>query len=387
MEAWRWRQGLLLVIAFQYSMGHAAVGLGVLMVLAIGELVAGEPLWDRTSLDVGLMSLIGIAVLSSVLSEWRPFALTACAIFAGTALVLIRAVVLAARRPQFPEQFLTAWAIGGSVAAVWAIAGLDASVTARAQIPGMGYNALGTTMAVATVLLAGLSAAGPRRRRLFSMAALPVVALALVLTWSRGAWLGAGLGLATLAGRIGVRRLWPAALAAAVILGVSAAALAPRWAWHLARLRDVAPAEGPFSRIAVWRAVPGLVASRPLLGSGFGTFIFAYEGSAQRDPALPGVPFAHNLFLNFAVETGLLGLVALLLFLGAGLLDLVRWGLRTPAGSPASAVSAAALAAFVALVGHQLVDGTVMGAHMAVGLYALVGLGAAASLKASGKPA
>jgi hypothetical protein len=34
------------------------------------------------------------------------------------------------------------------------------------------------------------------------------------------------------------------------------AALGPRWTWHADRLRQSAPAEGPFSRIAIWRLVP-----------------------------------------------------------------------------------------------------------------------------------
>lgn len=47
-------------------------------------------------------------------------------------------------------------------------------------------------------------------------------------------------------------------------------------------------------------------------------------------------------------------------------------------------VSAAVLAAFAALMGHQLVDGTVMGVHIVVGLYALLALAAAADRRSRG---
>jgi len=119
-----------------------------------------------------------------------------------------------------------------------------------------------------------------------------------------------------------------------------------------------------------------MIADHPIVGSGLATFPFAYERYTGEDPST-APPFAHNLFLNFAVETGILGLAALLFFIGTGTAAIVRWHKRSPQGSAERAMSAIVLAALVALLGHQLVDGTIMGVHISFALFALLALGAA----------
>ncbi len=365
-------------MALVFSVGWASVGIMILVILAIGELIAGEPVWMSTSLDRGLASLIVVAFFSALASPWRPNALVAVAFMGTAALVVVRAVVLATLRDnRFVTRFLGAWAIGGVAASLIGMAFMGRGLNARAEIPGLGYNALGTTLAISAALLLGLSLDGPRLRRLLYTVGVPIVAVGLVLTWSRGAWLGAVLGLGTLWAATANRRFWVGVVAAAVILAVATPVLAPRWRWHEARLREVAVAEGRFSRIAIWREVPRIVAEHPIFGTGLGTFGAVYARATGQDPSdVP--PFAHDLFLNSAVETGLLGLAALLYFLGSGMQAVVRWWRRSQPGSTQRVVSASVLAAFAALMGHQLVDGTVMGVHIAFGLYALLALGAAA---------
>ncbi len=377
MAAWQWREGLLLSMALVFSVGWAGGSILVLLVVAIGELIAGEPLWRSTSTDRGMASLIVVAFLSALLSPWRPSALVAVAFMGIGGVLVIRAVVLAVLHDgRFVTRFLGVWAIGGVAASLIGTALMGPGLNARAEIPGLGYNTLGTTLAITLVLLLGLSLNGQRLRRLLCVVAVPVVAIGLALTWSRGAWLGATLGLGTLLVATADRRVWAGVLTAAVVLAVATPVLAPRWQWHAARLRDVAVTEGPFSRIAVWREVPRIVAEHPVLGTGLGTFGAVYARTTGQDPSdVP--PFAHNIFLNVAVETGLLGLAALLFFLGSGMLALIRWHRRSSPASMQRTASATVLAAFVALMGHQLVDGTVMGVHIAVGLYALLALGAA----------
>lgn len=384
MEAWRWREGLLLLTALLFSVGWASGIILIGLIVAAGELIAGEPLWRSTSLDRGLVSLIVVTLLSALWSQWRSSALLAVAFLGSGGLVVIRAVVLATLRDsRFVTRFLGVWAIGGMAASLIGVAVMGPGLNARAEIPGLGYNALGTTLAIAAVLLLGLSLDGPRLRRWLYLVGVPIVAVGLVLTWSRGAWLGAILGLGTLVAATADRRFWVGILMAGVVLVMATPVLAPRWQWHEARLREVAVAEGPFSRIAIWRQVPRIVAEHPILGTGLGTFGAVYARATGQDPSdVP--PFAHDIFLNAAVETGLLGLAALLYFLGSGMLAMVRWCRRSQPGSTDRVVSAAVLAAFAALMGHQLVDGTVMGVHIVVGLYALLALAAAADRRSRG---
>ncbi len=382
MEAWRWREGLLLTMALLFSVGWASASILILLIVAMGELIAGEPLWRSTSIDRSLAGLIVVAFLSTLWSDSRHNTLVAAVLFAVPALVVIRAVVLSTLRDlRFTTRFLVAWAIGGIVAGIYGMARMGPGLDARAETPSLGYNGLGTTLAIAVVLLLGLSLDGPRRRRLLYVTAFAVVAIGLVLTWSRGAWLGAILGLGTLLVVTANRRLWVGVLAAVVVLAAATPIIGPRWHWHVTRLRDVAVAEGPFSRIAIWKVVPRIIADHPVLGTGLGTFASAYGRYAGESPS-EAPPTAHDIFLNFAVETGVLGLAALLYFLGTGTRALVRWYKRSPPGSSQRAMSATVLAAVAALMGHQLVDGTVMGVHIAVGLYALLAVGAASDRRA-----
>ncbi len=298
MEAWLWREGVLLLMALGYSVGFPGdLGFLVLMVVTLGEWFAREPLWMSTSLDRGLVGLIAMAFLSALWSPWRESALGAAILLGITSLAVVRAVVLSIRRdPRFVARFLGVWAAGGVLASVVGMRLMGPGLNARAGSPFLlGFNTLGTTLAIAVVLVLGLSLDGPRYRRLLWAAACSVVAVGLVLTWSRGAWLGAVLGVGTLLLTTGNRRLWVGVLAAAAVLLVAAPVIAPRWQWHAGRLRDVAATEGRFSRIAIWRVTPRMIADRPVLGTGLATFSRVYERYTGKAPSeIP--PHAHDLW-------------------------------------------------------------------------------------------
>jgi len=118
------------------------------------------------------------------------------------------------------------------------------------------------------------------------------------------------------------------------------------------------------------------VRDHPLLGTGYGTFGLAGP-QYQPDPALVGKPTAHHVFLNFAAETGLLGLAAILMLRGTGMAGL--WErVRSSRGDPrADGLWAALFAAVVAILTQQLFDATVMSLHIGYGLLASLALGGA----------
>jgi O-antigen ligase len=130
--------------------------------------------------------------------------------------------------------------------------------------------------------------------------------------------------------------------------------------------------------MGVWLVVPQIVADHPLLGTGLNTFPLAFSRYGRTGLTGPP-PHAHNIFLNFAAETGVVGLAAFVAWLLTGTLTIWRWHSHNPPGSGERTLSAIVLAALAALLGHQLVDGTVLGSSIAFGLYAFFGLGAAAA--------
>lgn len=377
MDAWRWRESLLLLLALQISFGHAAVGAALLTVLLVGELFAGEPRWARTPLDRALIVVTLAAAASAWTSPWPAPAWASFGFFTVGALIILRATVLATlRSATFARRFLQWWGAGGAITGVIVVATIGQGLNARAQLPGLGPNGLGTTMALALVIVLGLSSVDPGRRRVvWYAAALPVVA-ALILTFSRGAWLAAGVGIGVLLVSGRGHRVWQGVGVVAMAVVVSLLAQSPRWFWHTPRLLDLAERGQTLSRLAVWRVVPEMIAARPLLGSGLGTFPLAFAEATGRHPDVDPMPFAHNLVINAAVELGLAGLAALLALLGVGVAAAARWHRRRRAG-PDGRIGGTVLAAVLTMLGHQMVDGTIMGVHLAIALFALLGLAAA----------
>lgn len=159
------------------------------------------------------------------------------------------------------------------------------------------------------------------------------LALTLLLTFSRSAWLGALLGLGIVVARplgsslrsgrtrplaVGVLAVCALGLAAG---GVTRAAGPPRaLAAVVERAVTLAdPAQGSgATRLHVWRDTVELIAARPLVGWGPDTFALVYP-NFQTGDWTPGfeIDRAHAELLQVAANQGLVGLAAYLWLLGA----------------------------------------------------------------------
>ncbi|MBI3733166.1 MAG: O-antigen ligase family protein [Chloroflexi bacterium] len=214
---------------------------------------------------------------------------------------------------------------------------------------------------VASVLVVGLlvglaaarEAAGWGRRAL--AVGLGIIAFGLLMTGSRGSWLALVLtsllwGIWRGAKRFGAGGRW-----LFVILVVAApisAALAIVYAHDfLVYLFDalVGATDPGTVRLVVWENSIPLVRDYLYTGSGLGTFPMVYQAYAYVSNG-PLIPHAHNLFLQVAIEQGVLGLSALLYLLGRTALYAFRRGI------PSARVGRGALWATVALMLVWLVD-------------------------------
>jgi O-antigen ligase len=200
-------------------------------------------------------------------------------------------------------------------------------------------NLLAAYLAMVMPLTATRLLAVPRRA--WAGALLALQGSCLVLTYSRAGWLAAMTGLAVM----GVARLWASERrrAAGLLVAAGAVGLAalfvlsllpplPGSAPHvLQNLTNMFRWKGATAQIRLlgWRATLDAIGERPWLGYGPATFgivlewflpleIAPFGGAA----ALGGRP--HNVFLEVAVESGLLGLACYLAMLGAVLLFLVK---------------------------------------------------------------
>ena len=210
------------------------------------------------------------------------------------------------------------------------------------------------------------------RPLLFAAVLTLVVALlaaALVLSFSRGAWLGAAAALLTMGLCLPRRRWIGVALIGGLFVvglalygaGLLPASIADRFAevGALADFRDVRGVKindanyAVIERLAHWQAAASMVEAHPWTGVGFSNYQPAYEGYRLLNWPMP-LGHAHNFYLNVAAETGLPGLAAYLVVWFA-VFALTLRALRTRSGV-ARGLALGLLGAWVHLSVHHLFD-------------------------------
>ncbi len=213
-----------------------------------------------------------------------------------------------------------------------------------------------------------------------------LLAAALYLSFSRGAWLGAAAAIGAMI-VLAPRRVWIglglAGVAAIALIGLSSAGLLPSTiserladATDLLNIRDVrgVPINDAnyalIERQAHWQAAVNMITAHPWTGVGFANYQPAYEQYRLLNWPMP-LGHAHNIYLNFAAETGLPGLAAYLLLWGVVFIITFRTIRRTSGMERALAIGL--MGAWVHLSVHMLVDNLyVNNTHLIIG--ALFGL-------------
>jgi len=251
--------------------------------------------------------------------------------------------------------------------------------------PFAGYLALQLPVALALFLR-------PRGVRRWAGGAVALVAGAgVLLSLSRGAWLGLAFGVPAVAAasRVGARR---ALLGAGVLIAVGAVVLLTLN--FTVGLADLAPTrlrligegivgipetteefnKGNYAvlqRVAFWTAAVRMIAAYPFGGVGLGNFAARYSDfNLGRWPESLG--HAHNFFLNLTAETGFIGLALFLAFLFSVLAAALR-AARTV--GPYRAVAIGAAGTLLVFAFHNLVDSVFVG-----GLGVIVGIAAGLAL-------
>lgn len=150
--------------------------------------------------------------------------------------------------------------------------------------------------------------------------AAAVMAVCLVFTYSRGAWIACGLAVGWLAWRRPDVRLGVVVFVAAALAGFFLAPLGghPSPAQRLARTTHIASGSIRV-RMQLWNGAIQMARARPVTGWGPDTFKFVFPRFAPSGMAAEerSNVSAHNDLLDRASETGLIGLLAYLWFLFA----------------------------------------------------------------------
>jgi O-antigen ligase len=217
---------------------------------------------------------------------------------------------------------------------------------------------------------------------LLALLALVSMLAAVVMSWSRGAWLGVGAGLIVTIS-VPSRRAFIGSIIAAFVLtfaillssiNVIPPAIAERFAgitdyFGVFDVRGVKVDDANYAiveRMAHWQSAAMMWAENPALGVGIGNYAAAYPRYSlpRWDDALG---HAHNYYLNIAAETGTMGLLAYLVLWASAFWHSWR-AVRTSSGFWRG-VAAGLLGALVALSMHNTFDNLfVHGMAVQVGL-------------------
>jgi O-antigen ligase len=303
-----------------YALGYAGVGFGLLLLGSAWRLATRRKLpWVRTELDVPLGAFASVLILSALVSPYRQFALAVTFMLIVSGAVYFGSFASALQSdPALRPILLRTLAVGAVLAA---LVGMFYSAThyvpttaghfqhARAQIPrGVGPNGLGTTLLLGSILCLGGVFVGQGWRRAAWAVCSVVGFVGLVATGSRASLAGWVLAAAYLIYR--ELRSRPRVMAVAALLTFLAAGGVVAGMPQLANRLQTTATDVAGNRVRIWQTSLLMVRQHPLLGTGFGTFEQAYDQYRAR--GMTPEPFAFNLWLNLAVETGLLGVAAAL---------------------------------------------------------------------------
>lgn len=242
------------------------------------EMRAAFGIWRAYFLEPLLLYIVAINVLRTPADWNKLYRGLGCAVFGLTLIAIYQYAT---------GQFLPTWEW-----TTWA--------TRRATGVYTSPNSLG--LFVVPIVLWAL---GQRRDR-FDIAVVSAGTVCVLLAWSKGALLALCIGALILFwGQVSKRLvIILTALFASLIIfipGIRQATI------------DLATLQTPSgqSRLALYRGSWELIKQHPLAGTGLAHFGTAFE-SVRPETFTEKLIYPHNIFLNFWLETGLLGLIALL---------------------------------------------------------------------------
>ncbi len=370
----RSRKAALLITAVLMSAGYTAIGLVFVLLIVLAEgIVTRRPLWERSDGDLYLLSFIGIFLASGWVSSYRSIAVGSAGLAALTIFLAFGTLHRQLQHdPSFLEPFLWAWGIGGILSAAWALI-LHRLTGQPAFTPELNQNALGTTLLISLVLCMGLFIRSQNTYRYLLAVGCVIVVLGLAITTSRGAWIGALIGIVSLLW-LTRRRLPTRQGLVLLVIGVVALILIGQERTDPVLVRRASTIVGQYQgRIALAKSAGAMLVDHPLLGTGLNTFSLLhrqYKFAGDVD-AVP--PYAHNIFFNMAAEGGVLGLAAFAaIIIWAGLR---AWKWHRASGSRSEAIlSATVLSAFLGGMVHQLFDSTFISVHLGSSLWFLIAI-------------
>ncbi|HWR98262.1 MAG TPA: O-antigen ligase family protein, partial [Candidatus Methanoperedens sp.] len=362
--------GIALMLLFApVSITGTQIGLGLAIAGALGSWRAGAPRL-RTPFDAPLLAFLGVTLVSALASEAPGEALQR---LAGGWIILALYLVTGwlgdlERLERFLLLLLPPAVLFGAYGIVQHFTGVNLfgsggpmhSLVIGERLvyfPRGGFSHYQTYANVYFVifcLACGLAAAATSARaRAWRRALAGFLGVVVVFTFTRGIWLSLLAALVILS-CVFARRA-SLIIAAAGALALAAVLLLP--SSLRTRALSTADLSSNVERLLLWETAWNMIRDRPILGVGVGNYASAQDAYIREEvPLTMTRTHVHNIWLQAAVERGVLGMLALLWLLAAVVAAATRALRRAlPVGGRQRAMAAASLAALIGF----LIDGLV----------------------------
>jgi O-antigen ligase len=294
---------------------------------AARRVVAGQPLYNPSPINAPLLMLLLATAAGLAVGEETGTAAKRLVI--GTSLFFVIQMLAAQGSVRTVRTLLLVLVGSGAVVAVVAVIG---AAGGRPELVGFGGlaknratgsfdepNLLASYLGFALPAALALAFATRVIYRPALLGAFGVILMGIVLSLSRGGLLAAAGGALVMLGWRPVRRA--ALVVAVVILSFGALSAAPLPGSDYVQLvtnriesvRYTGAATGDFRR-ELWATTPTIIGDNLVLGIGPGNYPNVSQRYGLIDPNQgDAVEHAHSVYLTVAAETGLLGIVGLLL--------------------------------------------------------------------------
>jgi len=298
------------------------VTLIALTAFLLEKIWTGNWKWIKTPLDLPILALLLLCFLSTIFSLHRLTSVWSTILLLNYLTIFYLVIQTVRTRSQFKQliyliigiaTFLSIFGLfkkfGANPFPWWDYGDLKYSPDFLSATFG-NHNHLAGYLEMAIPLILGLFLTGYKGGKLFLMIYLTFLLLtALVLSISRGGWIGSLLGFSFMAIALLTSPYFKrkgflmALIGGSIALALIVLASTP----VVERIRTALQKEEEASlssRLIVWGGAVKMIGQYPLLGSGPGTFAFAY--TKYQPPGLKShFTMAHNDYLHFTSEVGL----------------------------------------------------------------------------------
>ena len=343
LETAAWTALLLLVAALQLSIAASAMLLTATLSLWVSLLLIYRERLELLPAICWPLLAYALATMVSVVASRDPVV----SLVDSKEVLLFLVVPVVYRLARGAR----AWTVGTviiTVGAATAVVGIvQYGILEFDHLGQRPRGAMGHYMTYSGLLMLVIGLAAARllfgtRDRIWAALVLPALLVALTLTFTRSAWVGACVGVSLLLVLKDFRLLALAPVGAAIFFSLAPAPITDR-VFAMFDLQDPTTRD----RFAMVRVGGRMIADRPVTGVGPEMVQQVYADYRDAGAVNEVNPHLHNVPLQIAAERGLAALAAWLWFIVVATVELWR-GLRRPASRALAAGGLAAIASMLA---------------------------------------